>query len=128
MIQAKYDLRVILWTVRSDSQLRLQDVKDPEIIKKEGLYLSEAVEECRKQGIRLWAINNNPEQYTWSQSPKVYADYYIDDRGLGCPLIWTKSSPKAYANWNILGPKLDQICYERAVPKTITDIARDTLS
>ena len=48
--------------------------------------LQDAVEWCEKRGIELWGVNNNPEQDTWTTSPKVYANIYIDDAALGTPL------------------------------------------
>ena len=58
---------IILWTMRS------------------GKELAEAVEYLQKNGVQPWGINQNPEQ-DWSTSPKAYAQIYIDDAALGCPL------------------------------------------
>lgn len=49
-------------------------------------YLQEAVDFCAERGVRFWAVNNNPEQGSWTSSPKVYAQLYIDDMALGVPL------------------------------------------
>lgn len=81
------EARLILWTMRSGPQL------------------IEAVEECAKCGIKFWGINENPEQKSWTSSPKVYANIYIDDAAAGCPL---KENPRfggrPYVDWSIIGP------------------------
>lgn len=51
-------------------------------------------------GIPLFGINRNPIQYKFSKSPKIYANLYIDDTGLGCPLKIDKSiSQKPFVDW-----------------------------
>jgi hydroxymethylpyrimidine pyrophosphatase-like HAD family hydrolase len=52
-----------------------------------GEYLREAVDYLSAEGIELWAVNENPTQRFWTDSPKVYAHIYIDDAAFGCPLI-----------------------------------------
>lgn len=64
-------IKIILYTMRS------------------GDTLKEAVDWLTERGIELYGINENPTQKTWTDSPKPYADIYIDDAALGCPL--TKS-------------------------------------
>lgn len=59
--------KIILWTMRS------------------GKELDEAVAYLQENGITPWSVNQNPEQ-DWSTSPKAYAQIYIDDAALGCPL------------------------------------------
>lgn len=49
-------------------------------------YLQDAVDFCAERGVRFWAVNNNPEQGSWTSSPKVYAQLYIDDMALGVPM------------------------------------------
>lgn len=65
--------RIILWTCRS------------------GRHLEEAVTWCREQGIEFDAVNQNlPEilELFGSDSRKITADYYIDDKMLWShPLI-----------------------------------------
>lgn len=60
--------KIILWTMRS------------------GKELQDAVDWFKVNGIPLFGINVNPEQATWTTSPKAYAQLYIDDAALGCPL------------------------------------------
>lgn len=51
-----------------------------------GEHLNDALKWFHNNGITLWAANNNPEQGSWTESPKVYAQKYIDDAAIGCPL------------------------------------------
>jgi hypothetical protein len=62
--------KLILWTCRGDN--------------KEYPCLSEAVDWCRKQGLEFDAINENIKgtKKLSGPSPKVLADYYLDDRSL----------------------------------------------
>lgn len=60
--------RLILLTMRSEKEL------------------SDAVVYCNRNYIDLWGVNKNPDQSEWSNSPKVYANVYIDDNGAGTPL------------------------------------------
>ena len=62
--------KIILWTNRGDS--------------KEYPVLTEAVNWCKEKGLAFDAVNSNlPEQKKLSgYSPKIMADYYIDDKAL----------------------------------------------
>ena len=68
-----------------------------------GVQLQEAVAWFEKKGIPLYGINNTPGQDKWTQSPKVYAHIYIDDAGIGCPLIKPyhafHSSGRPFVDW-----------------------------
>jgi len=61
--------QLMLWTMRS------------------GETLADAVKWFSDNEIPLWGINENPEQHTWTNSKKQYAQMYIDDAALGAPLI-----------------------------------------
>jgi hypothetical protein len=61
--------RLILFTMRSDQ------------------YLKDAVNWFKKNEIALYGIQTNPTQSQWTKSPKAYAELYIDDAALGCPLL-----------------------------------------
>lgn len=76
--------RLILFTMRSDNQ--------------SGPYLTEAINWFKKRGIPLWGIQTNPTQKKWTSSPKAHAELYIDDRGLGIPLI-ENNRDEPYVNW-----------------------------
>lgn len=67
---------------------------------RDGQGLTDAENWFRAYGVPLYAINRNPLQWKFSKSPKVYADMYIDDRALGCPLKKDKSiSRKPFVDW-----------------------------
>ena len=51
-----------------------------------GQHLKDAEIWFAENNISLGGVNSNPEQHTWSLSPKVYAQLYIDDAALGVPL------------------------------------------
>lgn len=59
--------KLILWTYR------------------DGIYLEEAVEYCRKNGLEFFAVNKShpEEEYNKYMSRKILADIYIDDRNFG---------------------------------------------
>ncbi len=78
----KHGHRIILNTMRS------------------GQRLEAAVRWFRDRKIELWAVNRNPEQEQWTSSPKVYADIYIDDSALGCPLIFLEGVRRPVVNWS----------------------------
>jgi len=51
-----------------------------------GKELQDAVTWFQNNEIPLYAVNKNPTQESWTQSPKCYANLYIDDAALGMPL------------------------------------------
>ena len=51
-----------------------------------GDELADAIQWFIDNDIPLFGINENPTQKSWTASPKVYANLYIDDAALGCPL------------------------------------------
>lgn len=80
----KNGARLILWTMRS------------------GQELTDAVNWFGKHNILLWGINSNPEQKTWTKSPKAYAQLYIDDAALGAPLCKGLEGERPYINWEVV--------------------------
>lgn len=65
-----------------------------------GKYLDEAVKWFEDNGIGLYGINENPQQKEWTESPKVFANIYIDDAGLGIPLLYDNGlSLRPFVNW-----------------------------
>jgi len=73
--------KIILYTMRS------------------GVELQEAVDYLESNGIKLYGVNNNPDQHKWTKSPKAYAELYIDDAALGCPLVCFGDYKKPYVDW-----------------------------
>lgn len=84
--------KIILYTMRS------------------GEYLDEALVWFDKRGIQLYGINTNPTQRSWTKSPKCYAQLYIDDAALGCPLIYPENA-REYADWN----KIEEMLIDKGV-------------
>jgi trehalose-6-phosphatase len=70
--------RIILWTMRH------------------GKELEDAVKWYEENGIPLFGINGNPEQVSWTESPKAYAQIYIDDAAIGCPMKFD-----GQMNWHV---------------------------
>lgn len=50
---------------------------------RDGEKLQDAVDWFKQNGIPLYAVNENPSQKVWTDSPKVFAHLYIDDAALG---------------------------------------------
>lgn len=88
--------RLILWTMRSD----IDDPKstDESIHVVGGNYLSDAINWFKENEIPLYGIQTNPEQSSWTTSPKAFGKLYIDDCALGCPLS-TKGHSRPYVDW-----------------------------
>jgi FMN phosphatase YigB (HAD superfamily) len=85
--------KLVLWTMRSDGR---EDGFNP---------LTEAIEWCKERGIEFWSHNSNPEQSSWTSSPKCYAHLYIDDAAFGCPLKTNpRSGGRPFVDWNVVGP------------------------
>ena len=73
--------KLMLWTMRGNKPTQNGD----SVVN----TLSEAVQWFKDNGIELWGVNENPEQKAsgWTNSNKQYAQLYIDDAALGCPLL-----------------------------------------
>lgn len=63
--------------------------------------LDDAVQWFRDNGIELYGTNHTPRQETWTESPKTYAQLYIDDAALGCPTVMDDSG-RVYVDWRIV--------------------------
>ena len=73
--------RIILFTMRS------------------GAKLEDALRWFKRHKIELWGVNENPEQREWTESVKVYADYYIDDCAVGCPIMFIDGVRRPVVDW-----------------------------
>jgi hypothetical protein len=87
---------LILFTMRSDGQ-------------KHGPVLTNALQYLKKNGIKLYAVNENPSQSSWTNSPKAYGNVYIDDSAVGCPLIHPKGFNKPCVDWEKVGRYIDSL-------------------
>lgn len=88
--------KLILWTMRSDREA-LGPFGDYSQGPK-GDYLSEAVAWFQGHEIPLYGIQHNPEQDSWTRSPKAYCNIYIDDASLGAPLIYPEGG-RPHIDW-----------------------------
>jgi len=80
LVEAGHQL--ILWTMRS------------------GQELEQAVQWFAERGIPLFGVNGDPTQQIWTASAKPYAQLYIDDAALGCPLCQPRfSGERPYVDW-----------------------------
>lgn len=60
-----------------------------------GKKLKDAENWFKEHKIPLYGINKTYGQENWTSSPKVYANLYIDDSALGCPL----NSNRQFVDW-----------------------------
>lgn len=63
-----------------------------------GIGLDSAVQWFLRNDIRLYGVQYNPTQTSWTCSNKAYAQLYIDDAALGCPLIYPEEG-RPYVDW-----------------------------
>lgn len=68
-----------------------------------GKELAAAIKWFIDNDIPLYGANENPTQKSWTTSPKVHANLYIDDAALGCPLIFDHAvSDRPFVNWDYI--------------------------
>lgn len=93
--------QLILWTMRGNKPTD------------EVNTLQEAVDWFVRNDIPLWGINVNPTQQEngWSNSNKQYANLYIDDAALGCPLIFGEYEERPFVDWN----KVEELLKEQMI-------------
>lgn len=90
--------KLILFTMRSDKK-----GLSPVTQKIEDGGLTDAVNWFKRNDIPLYGIQSNPGQKYWTDSPKCYADMYIDDAAFGCPTKTDKTiSNKPFVDWEIV--------------------------
>lgn len=82
--------KLILYTMRSSQGLR------------------DAINWFSDRGIYLHGIQKDPGQHEWTRSNKCYAQIYIDDAALGCPLVHPKGK-RPYVDWNEVERLLEMI-------------------
>jgi len=88
--------QLILWTMRSNK--RIVESLDKNIHTRPANYLQQAVDWFAKNEIPLYGVNHNSGQWSWTESPKCYAELYIDDAALGCPLVYNEFGNN-YVDW-----------------------------
>ena len=90
--------KIILYTMRADRH-KENPTKTEGIFDVTGNFLSDAVKWFIDRKIPLYGINENPTQKEWTTSPKVFANYYIDDMALGVPLIYPNGE-RPFVDWD----------------------------
>lgn len=73
-----------------------------------GVELQDAVNWFKIHSIPLFGINENPQQHTWTSSPKPYAQLYIDDAALGAPLVIERGK-RPFIDWVIVNDWLKEL-------------------
>ncbi len=89
----EHGVKLILFTMRSEEKLQ------------------QAIRLLNSHGLEFWAYNENPDQ-DWTNSPKVHADVYVDDRALGCPTM-LDSKGRPCVDWAMVGPMLYDYMLQR---------------
>ena len=64
-----------------------------------GKLLDDELAWFERNGIELYAVNENPEQKSWTSSVKVHANIYIDDCALGCPIRFEDGVRRPFVDW-----------------------------
>jgi hydroxymethylpyrimidine pyrophosphatase-like HAD family hydrolase len=63
-----------------------------------GKELNDAKQWFIDRKIPLYGVQFNPQQSSWTSSNKCYAQLYIDDAALGCPLVHGMHN-RPYVDW-----------------------------
>ena len=86
--------QLILFTMRSEKGV------------KSGKFtsgLKDAVKWFKNNDIPLYGVQYNPTQKEWTSSNKCYAQLYIDDAALGCPLKYDKKyAERPFVDWSVV--------------------------
>ena len=65
-----------------------------------GTTLIDAINWFKENDIQLYSIQKDKGQERWTTSNKCYAELYIDDAALGCPLIFDiEISDRDFVDW-----------------------------
>lgn len=79
-----------------------------------GERLQQAVDYLEGEGVKLYAVNENPSQKYWTQSPKIFCNLYIDDAALGAPLEYKMSDRtgeqigRPFIDWDQVRSELEE--------------------
>lgn len=84
--------KLILFTMRDSKNGTLQD----------------AIKWFKENGIKLYAVNTNPSQASWTDSPKAHCNIYIDDAGLATPTKYDAENGREYVDWSKVEQILDR--------------------
>ena len=91
--------QLILFTMRSN-MITFKSINKEITPDKKGRFLNDAIQWFIDNEIPLYAVQSNPDQHNWTESPKSYDEMMIDDSALGCPLRYDKSlSSRPFVDW-----------------------------
>lgn len=103
---------VLKQLVKDGHQLVLFTMRDGETLK-------DAEDWFKDNGIPLYGSQRNPDQNSWTTSPKAYGQIHIDDAALGCPLKTDAAmSHRPFVDW----VRVRELLIERGV---ISPIKKD---
>ena len=95
--------KLVLFTMRCDGYKGQFKASDKFPDETGGPYLTDAVNWFKERGIPLYGIQSNPDQKSWTTSPKAFGSVYIDDNALGCPLMIDKRlSDEPFVDWIVV--------------------------
>lgn len=90
--------KIILYTMRDETLVSptpsLFNMLHPSLT-----TIQEAVKWFNDRDIKLYSINSNPDQKSWTASLKPYAHVYIDDAALGAPLKTLNAFKRPFIDW-----------------------------
>lgn len=78
-----------------------------------GKELEAAKKWFKDKGIPLYGIGAEPNQKEWTDSPKAYGIFSVDDRNLGVPLI-EEEEERPYVDWKEIDKKFSAIILKMA--------------
>jgi len=64
-----------------------------------GKELDAAVQWFADKDIPLYSVQKDKGQLAWTKSNKCYANKYVDDSGIGCPLIKVEGWDRPCVDW-----------------------------
>ena len=103
---------LILFTMRSDLKISTYRNEGREL--KAGDYLQDAVDWFSHRDIKLYGIQRNPSQDSWTTSPKAYGQLIIDDAALGCPLVFDENlSKRPFVDWEAVNDMMEYMGFFR---------------
>jgi hypothetical protein len=103
---------LILFTMRSDLKISTYRNEGREL--RPGDYLQDAVDWFSDRDIKLYGIQRNPSQDSWTTSPKAYGQLIIDDASLGCPLVFDENlSKRPFVDWEAVNDMMEYMGFFR---------------
>lgn len=88
--------QLVLWTVRS------------------GPALEKAIQFIWDNDVKLYAVNRVPGQLKYSSSPKAHCHIFVDDKAVGCPLVYPKRGAP-YVDW----PEVEKAVIDEVKRRTL---------